>query len=127
MISRSRSQLPQGPCLTIKACQIYLSTRNSPNIGPKHFFKYVGGKCRIFPCRFHSTGAPLIVKIGKKTAHLHHHWGCTKGCGAKSLHPEKKSAEWSASANEHASHAFALPRCILHSPLQNREEIVIEE
>ena len=23
----------------------------------------------VLPCRFHSTGAPLIVKIGKKTAH----------------------------------------------------------
>jgi hypothetical protein len=26
----------------------------------------------VFPCRFHSTGAPLLVKLGKKTAHLHH-------------------------------------------------------
>jgi hypothetical protein len=23
----------------------------------------------VFPCRFHSTGAALIVKVGKKTAH----------------------------------------------------------
>jgi hypothetical protein len=32
----------------------------------------------VFPCRFHSTGAPLLVKLGKKTAHPHiHHRGCT--------------------------------------------------
>jgi hypothetical protein len=30
----------------------------------------------VFPCQFHSTGVPLIIKIGKKTAHLH--WGYTK-------------------------------------------------
>jgi hypothetical protein len=35
----------------------------------------------VFPCRFHSTGAPLIVKTGKKTAH-HLHWGCTKSLKA---------------------------------------------
>jgi hypothetical protein len=23
----------------------------------------------VFPCQFHSTGAPLLVKLGKKTAH----------------------------------------------------------
>lgn len=27
---------PYGPCSTMKACQIYLSTRNSPNIWRKH-------------------------------------------------------------------------------------------
>jgi hypothetical protein len=38
----------------------------------------------VFPYRFHSTGAPLIVKIGKKTAHLHHHRVAQNalGCGA---------------------------------------------
>jgi hypothetical protein len=38
----------------------------------------------VLPCRFHSTGAPLIVKISKKkTAHPHHlHWGCTKSLKA---------------------------------------------
>jgi hypothetical protein len=25
----------------------------------------------VFPCQFHSTGAPLLVKLGKKIAHLH--------------------------------------------------------
>jgi hypothetical protein len=34
----------------------------------------------VFPCQFHSTGAPLLVKIGKKkTAQPDHlYWGCTK-------------------------------------------------
>jgi hypothetical protein len=40
----------------------------------------------VFPCQFHSTGAPLIVKLGKKTAHLYHlhHRVAQKslGCGA---------------------------------------------
>jgi hypothetical protein len=27
----------------------------------------------VFPCQFHSTGASVLVKLGKKTAHLHHH------------------------------------------------------
>jgi hypothetical protein len=26
----------------------------------------------VFPRQFHSTGAPLLVKLGKKTANLHH-------------------------------------------------------
>jgi hypothetical protein len=30
-------------------------------------------KLSVFPCQFYSTGAPLLVKLGKKTAHLHHH------------------------------------------------------
>jgi hypothetical protein len=38
----------------------------------------------VFPCRFHSTGAPLIVKIGKKNCSsiYHHHWVCTKSLKA---------------------------------------------
>ena len=35
----------------------------------------------VFPCQFHSTGAPLIVKLGKKTAYLHHR-GCTRSLKA---------------------------------------------
>jgi hypothetical protein len=38
----------------------------------------------VFPCQFHSTGAPLIVKLGKKTAHLHHR-GCTRNLKAAVL------------------------------------------
>jgi hypothetical protein len=30
----------------------------------------------VFPCQFHSTGAPLHGKMKKKTDHLHHK-GCT--------------------------------------------------
>jgi hypothetical protein len=43
----------------------------------------------VLPCRFHSTGAPLRVKIGKKTAHphLHHHWGCIKSLKVVVLGP----------------------------------------
>jgi hypothetical protein len=26
----------------------------------------------VFPCQYHSTGAPLLRKMKKKTAHLHH-------------------------------------------------------
>jgi hypothetical protein len=32
----------------------------------------------VFPCQFHSNGAPLIVKLGKKKTVHHLHWGCTK-------------------------------------------------
>jgi hypothetical protein len=32
----------------------------------------------VFPCQFHSTGAPLLGKNEKKTDHLSlHHKGCT--------------------------------------------------
>jgi hypothetical protein len=41
------------------------------------FLRVVG-----FSLSISSTGAPLIVKIGKKTAHLYHHWGCTKSLKA---------------------------------------------
>jgi hypothetical protein len=30
---------------------------------------HVFSELSVFPCQFHSTGAPLIVKLGKKTAH----------------------------------------------------------
>jgi hypothetical protein len=38
----------------------------------------------VFPCRLLSTGAPLIVKLGKKNCSsiYHHHWGCTKSLKA---------------------------------------------
>jgi hypothetical protein len=39
----------------------------------------------VFPCRFHSTGAPLIVKIGKKycsSSSSSSSQGCTISCGA---------------------------------------------
>jgi hypothetical protein len=36
----------------------------------------------VFPCRFHSTGAPLLGKM-KKTNHLHHRVAqYASGCGA---------------------------------------------
>jgi hypothetical protein len=35
----------------------------------------------VFLCQFHSTGAPLTVKLGKKTAHLHLH-GCIRSLKA---------------------------------------------
>jgi hypothetical protein len=53
----------------------------------------------VFPCQFHSTGAPLLVKLGKKTAHLHlHHrvvqkalrlW-CVRSICCGALHHVKK-------------------------------------
>jgi hypothetical protein len=36
----------------------------------------------VFPCRFHSTGAPLIVKLGKNCSSIYRHWGCTKSLKA---------------------------------------------
>jgi hypothetical protein len=53
----------------------------------------------VFPCRFHSTGAPLIVKIGKTTAHLHHRvaqevlrlW-CVRSICCGALHHAKKKS-----------------------------------
>jgi hypothetical protein len=39
----------------------------------------------VFPCQFHSTGAPLLVKLKKKTDHLSlhlHHRNKPSGCGA---------------------------------------------
>jgi hypothetical protein len=51
----------------------------------------------VFPCRFHSIGAPLIVKTGKKTAHpsslgLHKK---PQGCGARLFITNgKKSFPW---------------------------------
>jgi hypothetical protein len=56
------------------------------------FLRVVG-----FPCRFHSTGAPLIVKICKKTAHPDHlHWGFTKSLKVVVRGPfiKKKSCNW---------------------------------
>jgi hypothetical protein len=56
----------------------------------------------VFPCHFHSTDAPLIVKIGKKNCSsiYHHHWGCTKSLKAVVRGPfitnEKKSYDLSA-------------------------------
>jgi hypothetical protein len=51
----------------------------------------------VFPCQFHSIGAPLIVKLGKKTAHLHHRvaqkalrlW-CVRSICCGALHYVKK-------------------------------------
>jgi hypothetical protein len=58
-------------------------------------------KLSVFPCQFHSTGAPLIVKLGKKTAHLHlHHrvaqkaltlW-CVRSICCGALHNVKKKS-----------------------------------
>jgi hypothetical protein len=36
---------------------------------------------QVFPCQFHSTGAPLLVKLKKKNDHLSlrlHNKGCTR-------------------------------------------------
>jgi hypothetical protein len=53
----------------------------------------------VFPCKFHSTGAPLFVKLGKKkTAHLHHRvaqkalrlW-CVRSICCGALHHVKKT------------------------------------
>jgi hypothetical protein len=53
----------------------------------------------VFPCKFHSTGAPLLVKLGKKkTAHLHHRvaqkalrlW-CVRSICCGALHHVKKT------------------------------------
>jgi hypothetical protein len=52
----------------------------------------------VFPCQFHSTGAPLLVKLGKKTAHLYHRvaqkalrlW-CVRSICCGALHHVKKT------------------------------------
>jgi hypothetical protein len=52
----------------------------------------------VFPCQFHSTGAPLLVKLGKKTALLHHKvaqkalrlW-CVRSICCGALHHVKKT------------------------------------
>jgi hypothetical protein len=36
-----------------------------------HWDRFIS-ELSVFLCQFHSTGAPLLVKLGKKTAHLHH-------------------------------------------------------
>jgi hypothetical protein len=36
----------------------------------------------VFPCRFHSTGAPLILVKNCSSIYHHHHWGCTKSLKA---------------------------------------------
>jgi hypothetical protein len=49
----------------------------------------------VLPCQFHSTGAPLLGKIKKKTDHLslhRHHNGCTislQAAGPFSTHTKK--------------------------------------
>jgi hypothetical protein len=51
----------------------------------------------VCPCQFHSTGAPLLVKLGKKTVHLHHRvvqkalrlW-CVRNICCGALHHVKK-------------------------------------
>jgi hypothetical protein len=55
----------------------------------------------VFPCQFHSTGAPLLVKLGKKeTAHLHHRvaqkalrLSCVRSICCGALHQVKKPLE----------------------------------
>jgi hypothetical protein len=64
----------------------------------------------VFPCQFHSTGAQLLVKLCKKTAHLHHRvaqkalrlW-CVRSICCGALHHVKKTPvlDTSAGAKTH--------------------------